>query len=135
MTIEAPRRVTDLRRAVTVLARERGITERRLVSLVANVALAQMLPESAVKGGTGLKLRLGESLTRETPDLDTAFRGDLDDFQCRLTVLLSDGWAGFTGTVVRGERRATRICAGRIRDATIPGQLEVRRKDLQSGRP
>ena len=50
MTIEAPRRVTDLRRAVTVLARERGITERRLVSLVANVALAQMLPESAVKG-------------------------------------------------------------------------------------
>jgi hypothetical protein len=36
-----------------------------------------MLPGSAVKGGTGLKLRFGDTVTRETPDLDTAFRGDL----------------------------------------------------------
>lgn len=74
-------------------------------SLVGNVALAQMLPPSAVKGGTGLKLRFGESLTRQTPDLDTAFRGDRDAFAQALENNLKTGWGNFTGTVTVGTPR------------------------------
>lgn len=81
MTIEPPKRVADLFRAITALGNELNTTDRRLVSLVGNVALSQMLPDSAIKGGTGLKLRFGERLTRDTPDVDAAFRGDLDAFQ------------------------------------------------------
>ena len=50
-----------------LFSKELGTTERRLVVLVGNIALAQMLPDSAIKGGTGLKLRFGELLTRDTP--------------------------------------------------------------------
>ncbi len=65
-----------------------------------------MLPDSAIKGGTGLKLRFGERLTRDTPDVDAAFRGDLDEFHDRLAEGLAAGWGGFTGTVTRGARRS-----------------------------
>ncbi|MFE7225072.1 nucleotidyl transferase AbiEii/AbiGii toxin family protein [Nocardioides sp. NPDC057577] len=101
-----PRRVGDLIRSTTVLAAERGISQKRLVALVANVVLAQMLPAAAVKGGTGLKLRFGERLTRETPDVDAAYRGDLDVFRDELADRLGVGWHGFTGEVTMGERRA-----------------------------
>jgi hypothetical protein len=106
MSTEIPKRVTDLRRAITALAKRRGMTERRLVALVGNVVLAQILPDSAVKGGTGLKLRLGELVTRETPDLDTAYRGDVDEFRATLAARLATGWGGFTGTLIMGPRRA-----------------------------
>lgn len=103
---EPPKRVADLFRAITALSKEVDTTERRLVALVGNVALSQMLPDSAIKGGTGLKLRFGESLTRDTPDLDTAFRGDLDEFHDRLSETLAIGWGGFTGTVTMGAKRS-----------------------------
>ncbi len=106
MTMEAPRRVSDLRRQIAGLARDMGTTERRLMALFGNMVLAQMLPDSAIKGGTGLKLRLGERLTRETPDLDTAYRGDLDAFRDELAARLAAGWGGFTGTVTMGAKRA-----------------------------
>lgn len=74
--------------------------------LVGNIALSQMLPDSAIKGGTGLKLRFGELLTRDTLDVDTAFRGDLDEFQDELAEKLAAGWGGFTGTVTMGAKRS-----------------------------
>lgn len=65
-----------------------------------------MLPPSAVKGGTGLKLRLGENLTRQTPDLDTAFRGNMQKFEEQLRENLAAGWGDFTGVVAPGIPRA-----------------------------
>lgn len=103
---EPLKRVTDLFRAITALSKEIGTTERRLIALVGNIALSQMLPESAIKGGTGLKLRFGERLTRDTPDVDAAFRGDLDEFRDRLAEKLAAGWGGFTGTVTMGAKRS-----------------------------
>ena len=102
---EPPKRVADLFRAIAALSKELETTERRLVALVGNVALSQMLPDSAIKGGTGLKLRFGERLTRDTPDVDAAFRGDLDEFRDQLAENLAVGWGGFTGTVTRGAKR------------------------------
>jgi hypothetical protein len=104
--LEPPRRVNELRSRIARLAIDRGITVKRLQGLIAGVVLAQMLPDSAVKGGTGLKLRFGDSLTRETPDLDTAFRGDLDEFKSELERNLTARWHDFGGRVREGARRA-----------------------------
>ena len=94
-----------LQRRLRDLAAAEGSTVRRIQSLVANVVLCQMLPASAVKGGTGIKLRLGEKLTRQTPDLDTAFRGGRDEFEDELRENLRTGWGCFRGEVARGKQR------------------------------
>lgn len=104
--VEAPRSVNDLRRAIALLATQQGTTVARLQTLVANVVLSQMLPDSAVKGGTGLKLRFGDTFTRETPDLDTAFRGDAEEFDAQLATRLANKWSHFGGRVRKGEKRA-----------------------------
>lgn len=94
---EPPKNVNKLRAAVAAAAGRRKATVKRVQSLVGNVILAQMLPDSAVKGGTGLKLRFGDSVTRETPDLDTAFRGDRDAFMVELNKRLKAGWGDWHG--------------------------------------
>ena len=100
-----PGGVNELRRRITAAAAAQSSTVKRLQSLVSNVVLAQMLPPSAVKGGTGLKLRLGDAMTRQTPDLDTAFRGDRSAFLAELSANLRTGWGEFTGTVTEGGPR------------------------------
>lgn len=40
-------------------------------SIMANAIVGQMLKGGVVKGGSGLKLRYGTSITRATMDLDT----------------------------------------------------------------
>jgi hypothetical protein len=104
--IEPPRRVNELRSRISAAATAHGTTVRRTQALVANVIVSQMLPAAAVKGGTGLKLRFGDALTRETPDLDAAFRGDVDGFMDELNERLLAGWGGFTGRAIVGEKRA-----------------------------
>ncbi len=86
-----PGSVNELRRRINAAATARFSTVKRLQSLIANVTLAQMLPAAAVKGGTGLKLRLGDAMTRQTPDLDAAFRGDRTAFLTVLTRNLREG--------------------------------------------
>lgn len=72
---------------------------------VANVAIGQMLPPSVVKGGTAMKLRVGEPGSRFTPDFDASRSADitLHDYIDELADLLADGWSGFTGTVEKEE--------------------------------
>ena len=72
----------------------------RLERAVANVVLAQLLPAGAVKGGTALKLRLGHSRSRFTPDLDVARRATMVEFLAEYGAALGKGWAGFTGKLV-----------------------------------
>lgn len=96
----------DLRKSIRTAAEQRGAPEKITQSLVANVIVGQMLPGSAVKGGTMLKLRFGDSVTRQTPDLDTAFAGNLEQFIADLETALLTGWNGFTGRLVVGDKRA-----------------------------
>ncbi len=100
-----PGSVNELRRRINAAATARSSTVKRLQSLIANVTLAQMLPPAAVKGGTGLKLRLGDAMTRQTPDLDAAFRGDRTAFLTELAANLREGWGPFTGTAIEGRPR------------------------------
>lgn len=104
--ITPPKNVRYLEGRIAERAKAENSTVAKLKSLVANLAVCQMLPPSAVKGGTGLKLRLGESLTRQTPDLDTAFRGNMQKFEAQLRENLAAGWGDFTGAVVPGTPRA-----------------------------
>lgn len=104
--ITPPKNEKELHRRIDARAKVENMTIAKLKSLVANLVVCQMLPPSAVKGGTGLKLRLGEGLTRLTPDLDTAFRGNMDEFEEQLRENLAAGWGDFTAAVVRGTPRA-----------------------------
>ena len=51
-----------------------------LRGLMANAIVAQMIGGGVVKGGSGLRFRFGERLTRITMDLVTAWQTDLDAF-------------------------------------------------------
>lgn len=104
--VREPGGLNELQRRLTKVAAERSSTVKRLQSLVANVTLCQMLPACAVKGGTGLKLRFGDVMTRQTPDLDAAFRGDRDAFLTELRANLTTGWSGFNGTATEGRQRS-----------------------------
>lgn len=68
-------------------------------NLMANAIVAQMIGEGVVKGGTGLKFRFGEAMSRVTADLDTAWRTGLDEFLKGLCMRLASGWNGFSGEV------------------------------------
>ena len=54
-----------------------------------------------MKGGTAIKLRVGEARSRFTVDFDAARHADveLDDYLDELAERLMVGWDGFTGTV------------------------------------
>lgn len=72
----------------------------RARTVMANAIVGQMLPDGAVKGGSAIKLRFGESVTRFTTDLDVARASTLEEFLDDLEDNLQSGWNGFTGTVV-----------------------------------
>jgi hypothetical protein len=72
-----------------------------LERLIANVVTGQMLPPGVVKGGTALKIRIGDDKTRFSRDLDAARAADLDldQYLDALDANLQAGWNGFAGTM------------------------------------
>lgn len=72
-------------------------------ALMADAIVAQMLPNGAVKGGSALKLRFGDSETRFSEDLDTARASSLEEYIESLGSALEEGWQGFTGVAIRKE--------------------------------
>lgn len=98
-----PPSAASLRQRVANVARKRGTTELRITVAVCNTVIGQMLPPGVVKGGTAMKLRLGEANSRFTPDVDSARRAgmSLDDYIDELEQNLRQGWQGFTGRLVR----------------------------------
>lgn len=90
------------------VALERLVGKPNLVAkraIVANAIVAQLLPDGSVKGGSAIKMRLGDGATRFTTDLDVARASAIDDFSEQLAGSLAAGWEGFTGTLVE-ERQA-----------------------------
>lgn len=73
----------------------------RLSRALANVIVAQMLPDGVVKGGSSLMFRYGENATRYTRDMDTARVMSLDSYLDKLEANLKVGWNGFTGRLQR----------------------------------
>lgn len=102
---EAPSNLRSLEARIRNIADGRGQPVRRIQRVVANTVVGQMLPDGVVKGGTALKIRVGEARSRFTPDLDASrARGiELDDYVDELSQRLAEGWSGFTGTLVELE--------------------------------
>lgn len=59
-----------------------------------------MLPNGVVKGGSALKVRFGDAITRATTDLDAARSDELNTFLLNFSEALDEGWNGFTGRIV-----------------------------------
>lgn len=90
------------------IALERLVGKADLVAkraIVANAIVAHMLPDGSVKGGSAIKMRLGDGATRFTTDLDVARSSAMSDFSDQLAGSLAIGWEGFTGMLVE-ERQA-----------------------------
>ncbi len=69
----------------------------RLCRALANTILGQLMSGGAVKGGTAMKLLLGQANSRFTPDLEAARVGTLPVFLDAFERSLTVGWGGFTG--------------------------------------
>jgi len=104
---EPPTSVGSLTTRIRSIARDE-VEAGQLETIMAMVAIAQMLPPGAVKGGAGLKIRLGSGTTRFSQDLDVARSGTLEEFQDVLTNNLRSGWQGFTGRVIKGSKARPR---------------------------
>jgi len=89
---DQPSNLRSLETRITNFARGMNRPVRRVQRAVANTVIGQMLPPSVVKGGTALKLRVGEAASRFTPDFDASRSKNvtvddyLDDLAQRLTV-------------------------------------------------
>ena len=75
----------------------------RLSRAIANVIVAQMLPDGVVKGGSSLLFRYGRYGSRYTRDIDTARVMELELYLKQLNEALSHGWNSFTGRLVAVE--------------------------------
>jgi len=94
----APNSRTNLDRGIQRFAGD-FVRANELKGLMANAIVAQMIGDGVVKGGSGLRFRYGESMTRATMDLDTAWRTGLDEFLKHLRTRLDEGWNGFSGEI------------------------------------
>lgn len=97
---KTPGNVKQLVRVIADMAARTGQTEIRLRTAIAGIVVGQMLPDGAVKGGAAMKLRLGQSGTRFTQDVDFARAEDMDTFLEQMTANLKTGWHDFTGVLV-----------------------------------
>ena len=104
---EAPRTRRALEQRIRNLAGDGGNgrdaqqAAARLERAVLNTVVSQMVPPGVIKGGTAMKLRVGEAGSRFTPDFDAARAQGLDvaDYLDAFADLLAAGWGGFTGRI------------------------------------
>jgi Nucleotidyl transferase AbiEii toxin, Type IV TA system len=98
---EPPTNLASLQARMRNVAQERGQQERRIQRAIASTVVGQMLPDGVVKGGTAMKIRVGEAGSRHTPDFDASRSRNVtvDDYVEQLRDRLERGWSGFTGTV------------------------------------
>ncbi len=98
---DPPTNLRSLDTRLNNLARDTNRPVRRIQRAVANTVVGQMLPPSVVKGGTAMKLRVGEAGSRFTPDFDASHSKDipLEDYLDELAERLAGGWGGFTASV------------------------------------
>lgn len=94
-----PKSRAALERAIVRYAGNDIVLSNGLAVDLANAIVAQMIGAGVVKGGTSLKFRYGDGMTRVTQDLDTAWSESLDSFLKDVTEKLKTGWNGFTGEV------------------------------------
>lgn len=94
-----PRNLKSFEQRIRNLEADGTLALRRQI-IMAMVVVGQMLPDSAVKGGTAMALRYGRAGTRFTHDLDAARRQSMTAFRDDFEARLRRGWAGFAGRLL-----------------------------------
>lgn len=131
-----PRLVAHYNDRIAAIAQILQATEERVGLLVSRLVVAQMLPDEAViKGGFGIKLRVGEIGSRATKDLDVAtLRGpggtDLRAAWIQdLATALAEGWGSAPASkkALRNDQNAPVRVAfrGSIRPGRVASPDEV----------
>ena len=92
-----PKSRAALERAIVRYAGNDAVRANELAVAFANAIVAQMVGAGVVKGGTSLKFRYDDKMTRVTSDLDTAWSESLDSFLKDVGGKLKEGWNGFKG--------------------------------------
>lgn len=107
---EPPANLNSLSARINNIVQAQQRPLRRVQRVVANTVVGQMIPAGVVKGGTGIKLRVGEGLSRFTPDFDLSRPPDmaLEDYVDALQERLAEGWGGFIGAVEAVDSRQPR---------------------------
>ncbi len=100
-----PGSLAMLERRISNYARDTNQTPGRVRVTMSQVVVSQLLPDSLIKGGSGMKLRFGSAFTRDSKDLDTAVRGDHAAFLEQFAEALAQGWGPFVGTVMGQPQR------------------------------
>ena len=101
----------------------------------ANTIVAQMLPDGSVKGGSAIKMRLGDGATRFTTDLDIARASAIDDFFRAARRLFGNRMGGLHGRVGRVEAGASQRRSPAICDAAFLGEAIIQRQTVGNHRP
>lgn len=107
MAVKRPNSKRNLDMAI----RRLGSTDEDYVAnrtLIANAIAGSLMPGSAVKGGSAMKLRYGDASTRASNDLDAASRTSMTEFEGEFGEALMLGWQGFTGRLVPGRQARPR---------------------------
>lgn len=95
-----PGSLRELEKRISALAHETKQNPGAIRVTIAQVVVAQILPPALVKGGSGMKLRLGTKFTRGSKDLDVAWRQEQEEFASQMRESLNSGWGPFTGKLV-----------------------------------
>ena len=101
---DEPRHLRQLQARLRNYCRETARKPEAVERLVGNVVVGQLLPPGVIKGGTALKVRMGDAQTRFSRDLDAARESgtDVEAYLDALDQNLRTGWHGFTGTIRAG---------------------------------
>ena len=99
MPKERPTSCARLNNRILKLANGNPNESEGITLVMSYVAAIQMMPEAAVKGGAGLKLRFGDAETRYSTDLDSARKGGVSSFIEEYRACLRRGWQGFSGAL------------------------------------
>ncbi len=120
---EAPKHVAALRKRVENVAGGDPVRANIVLRTVTMIAVAQMLPPSAVKGGTAMRLRMGMRNSRFSKDLDLARREGLDEFLATYAIALRTGWGGFAGEIRPNRAKA--------RPPGVPSNYTMESRDIK----
>lgn len=123
-TVTPPLNVAQLNSRLEGVARELDVPVARARLMLCTLIVSQMLPDAvAIKGGMGVKLRMGEHGTRATADLDVATRQRGAAFETEFRTRLGKGWG--TVPASRGTLRKNPSASDRVAftAALKPGRL------------
>lgn len=129
-SLPPPLNISQLDSRLQDVASSLGVPVARARMMLCTLVVSQMLPGAvAIKGGMGVKLRLGERGTRATADLDVSTRARGEEFEGEFRSYLARGGESFLPQRVRfAGIRMRRIGwhsprRSGLADCTIPGSL------------